>query len=100
LTDYANDLGVENQRLARWNGVADADAKAIELLQTAQAALDKATSDAAHLTSEAQQHANTLITNARNDAITISTEARQQAKTLKDKANESLNSATSKVMKS
>lgn len=97
LTDYANDLGVENQRLARWKGVADADAKAAELLQTAQAAVDKATSDAEHLTSEAQQHANTLITNARNDAITISTEARQQAKTLKDKANESLSSATSKA---
>ena len=97
LTDYANDLGVENQRLARWKGVADADAKAIELLQAARAALDKATSDATHLTAEAQQHANTLITNARNDAITISTEARQRAKILKDEVNESLSSATSKA---
>jgi hypothetical protein len=97
LTDYANDLRVENQRLSRWKGVADADAKAAELLLTARAALDKATSDAAHLTAEAQQHANTLITNAQNDATTISTEARQQAKTLKDEANESLSSATSKA---
>jgi hypothetical protein len=85
-TERANVLAAENQRLKRWEGVADADAKATELLQAAQAALDKATSEAGLSVAGAQQ-----------EAATISANAKQQAKALKEEAQDSLSSATSKA---
>lgn len=96
-TQRTKDLEDENQLLSRWKGIADADAKASELLTTAQAALDKATSDAAQLTADAQQKADTLITNAKNNANMISSEAKQQVKEIKDEVNTSLSLATSKA---
>jgi hypothetical protein len=63
------------ERLSKWEAVADADAKATELHQEAQAALDR----------------------AKVEATTIGTEARQRAKTLKDEAEAILDSATTKA---
>lgn len=94
LTERSVALEVENKRLAKWAVVADADAKAQELIKTAQAVMDKSTQDAVALTAGAQQEASTLLTNANNEVNTITLEAKQQAKTLKDEAKATLDSAT------
>lgn len=97
LTDHASVLETENRRLAKWDGVADADAKAAELLQTANAVMDKAKADVAQLMADAQLRSNALITSAQNEADALSTDARHQAKAKKDEAESVLNSATSKA---
>lgn len=87
-------LEAENKRLSKWAVVADADVKAQELTQAAQAIMDKATADAAALTAGAQQEVSTLRANANNEVNTITSEAKQQSKALKDEAKAALDSAT------
>jgi hypothetical protein len=96
-SNYANNLKVENERLAKWKGIADADAKAAELVKTAQLALDKANADASQLVADAQQRANTLVATAQDSANTISAETRQQTNALKDEAHSLLDFATKKA---
>jgi len=93
-TDRAEAAEAENQRLSKWQVVADADAKAQELIQTAQAIMDKANVDATALTTEAQQQSSTLLSKTTNEINTITSEAKQQAKTLKEEARAALDSAT------
>ena len=93
-SDRALALELENQRLAKWESVADADAKAAELIQSARAILDKATGEASSLTSKSQQEAATLLAGARDGANAIASSARQDAKKLKDEARGLLDSAT------
>ena len=90
-------LKAENERLAKWKVVADADAKAAELLETAKAELDQAEIDAAIFIRDAEQKATDLLENARQEASATSSEARQRSKTLKDEAQALLNSATTKA---
>ncbi|MCK9419092.1 MAG: DUF4041 domain-containing protein [Nitrospirae bacterium] len=90
----ATALESDNKRLSKWAVVADADARAQELIKTAQAVMDKATTDAATLTAGAQQEASTLLANANNEVNTITSEAKQQSKELKEEAKATLNSAT------
>ena len=87
-------LDAENQRLAKWTSVADADARAAELIQSAQAILDKATNEATTLTSTSQRDAAALLTGAKDEAGTLESSARQDAKKLKDEARRTLDSAT------
>jgi cell division septum initiation protein DivIVA len=96
-TDYSHQLEIENQKLAKWKTVIDADEKAAELRQIAQSILDKASFDSAQLTAEVQQRANETLSNAQNEAKTILEESMQQAKNLKNDAQLKLDSATSKA---
>jgi hypothetical protein len=93
-SDRATALERENQRLSKWQSVADADTKAAEMIQSAQARLDEATSDASSLISRAQQEADALLAGASNQASAIALEARQEAKKHKDEARAVLDSAT------
>jgi hypothetical protein len=84
----------EIARLAKWQGVADADAKAAELLSAAQEALDKATREAEALASNSRQQADRLIADAQLQASTETTGARQEARKMRDQAHAALESAT------
>ena len=66
LTDHASRLETENKRLAKWEGVADADAKATEILQEAERALAKAKADAEGITADSYREADNRLTTARD----------------------------------
>lgn len=83
----------EIARLSKWQGVADADAKATELLQHAQEVLEKAGTDADAVTAGAKQQAETLLAESNVQVTTALTTARQDAKKLKDQAQAMLDSA-------
>ncbi len=83
----------EIARLSRWQGVADADAKATELLQHAQEVLDNARAEADSVTAAAKQQAETLLAESNAQVSTTLTAARQDAKKLKDQAQAILDSA-------
>lgn len=107
-----SELLAEIQRLAKWSTVADADAKAAELLLTAKATLENAEADALKITAEAElkksqllHEADELIERAKIEAAAtlssgeaesnkILSEARQQSKALREKAQTQLNEAT------
>jgi hypothetical protein len=72
----------EIARLSKWQSVADAEAKAEELLQSAQEILDKATTDAASLRFQSQQQIDALLAEARADAA----ESLRLAREVLDKA--------------
>jgi len=74
-TEKSDKLEAQIARLAKWEGVADADAKAQELLRSAQDTLSEATASVAQVTAD----------------------ARQEAKALKDQAQANLGAATEKA---
>lgn len=88
------EIDAENKNLSKWAVVADADAKAQELIKAAQAVMDKTTTDVAALTSDAQLEASTLLINAKSEVSMITSEAKQEAKTLKEEAKATLDAAT------
>jgi hypothetical protein len=95
-TEISN-LETENQRLAKWASVADAEAKAQEMIKKAKNILDKTTTDAHQLTANTQQQVDTLLTTAKNEANTIASEAKQQAKAMKDETQATLDSVTAQA---
>ena len=95
--DYATSLDSENKRLAKWKDVADADAKASELLRTATESLDKANTEATQLKSDAEKEASSVMLAARTEADSVSATAKQQAKQMKDEASGNLSAATIKA---
>jgi hypothetical protein len=108
--EYATALKAENQRLSKWKNVADADAKAAEMLRTARATVEKANAEATNLVATAQQHATSIqaeagqkalaeLANAKNIASAVASEAKQKAKTLRDEAEAFLNSPTTQAAK-
>src|SRR5689334_10803828 len=64
LNEYAMKLQTENQQLAKWKGIANADAKAAEMIQLARSNVEKATVEAEQLVSTAQQRANVVTLDA------------------------------------
>lgn len=111
-TERTQTLDREIGRLAKWQSVADAEAKAAELLESAQLILDVANSDAASLRSQSQkdaesvlamaqadaavaiQQANAALADARTEAVSHAATARQDAKRLRDDARATLEAAT------
>lgn len=100
-TEYLASLKAENDRLSKYRGVADADAKAHELLKAGQAALQKAEREAAARIAEAEQKARSIdelskeLLGKTNDEVkAIMGDARRQAKELRDTAASTLDSAT------
>jgi hypothetical protein len=83
----------EIARLSKWQGVADADAKATELLQHAQEVLERARTEADAVTAVAKQQGETLLAGSNAQVTTALTTARQDAKKLKDQAQAMLDSA-------
>ncbi len=84
----------EIARLAKWEGVADADAKATELITIAQETLEKASKDADALTLVSRQEADRLIADAHGQSVAETTAARQEARKTRDHAYAALESAT------
>ncbi len=95
-TEISN-LETENQRLAKWASVADAETKAQEMIKEAKNILDKTTADAHQLTANTQQQVDTLLTTAKNEANTIASEAKRQAQAMKDETQATLDSATAQA---
>jgi hypothetical protein len=83
----------EIARLSKWQGVADADAKATELLQHAEEVLKRARTEADAVTAVAKQQTETLLTETNAQVTGALTTARQDAKKLKDQAQAMLDSA-------
>jgi hypothetical protein len=94
---YISALKAKIQSLTKWVGVADADAKAQEIIQTAKRVLDKANSDARQLTANAQQQVDVLLATTKNEANVIVSEAKQQVKAMKDETQATLDSATAQA---
>jgi len=90
----AHKLKALNARLAKWTSVADADAKAAELLREAQSVLQQAEHDAAVLTSNADHNYAQIVEKAQQEAARATSEARATAKSMTDSATESLTAAT------
>jgi T5orf172 domain/Domain of unknown function (DUF4041) len=103
-------LKAENERLSKWKNIADADVKAVEMVRTARAILEKAKADANNLVATAQQRAASLqaeadqkaaadLAVAKDTASTVAAQAKEKAKSLKDEAQAILNSATTQAAK-
>ncbi len=103
--EHTTALNIENQRLAKWRNVADAETKAAEMVHYAEAVMEKARIDANNLLATAQQGAASLraeadqkvaldLEQARQTASTLTSESRQKAKSLSEDAVAVLNSAT------
>jgi hypothetical protein len=97
LTTRVLALETENRRLAKWEAVVDAEAKATEILQEAQSTLAKANADAARITADSSREADDRLTTARDAAEKMSEEAKEQAKTLKAESQAALDSTTLRV---
>jgi len=108
--DYSTKLKTENQHLARWKGIADADAKAAGMMQSAQAAVAHAAAEANSIVFVAQQRASTLQmeserrTAAQSEAASAAAksalaEAREKAQAQKEEAQGILSSASSQAAK-
>ncbi len=97
LNQQLEALRTENQRLSKWTVVADADAKAKELLEVAKAELAQAEADAGIFIRDAEQKAIELRESAEQEASATTSEARQKAKAAKDEAQALLDSATTKA---
>lgn len=87
------DFESEMARLSKWQTVADADAKAAELLQHAGEVFERARTEADALTAMAKQQTETLLAESSAQASTALATARQDAKKLKDQAQTMLDSA-------
>jgi hypothetical protein len=83
----------EIARLSKWQAVADADARATELLQHAEGVLDRAKAEVEAMAAAAKAQAETLREESNTQASTALTTARQDAKRLKDQAQAMLDSA-------
>ncbi len=85
-TERATDLEQRIAALAKWQPVADAEVKAEELLQSAQALLDKASADAESLKSRSQADADALLESARAQAAEHIRSARETLEHAKSEA--------------
>ncbi len=110
LNEYAMKLQAENQQLAKWKGIANADAKAAEMLQTARSNVEKATAEASQLVlaaqqragsvqSEAQQRAAVEVEAATEAAKRALAEAKEKAQSQKDEAQAALSAASAQANK-
>jgi hypothetical protein len=97
LGERASALETENQYLGKWRVVADADAKAAELMAAAQAVVEKAQVDASRLNAEAQQQAAATLELARVESESTASGAKERAKTLEDTARANLDASTAKA---
>jgi hypothetical protein len=97
LGERAAALEAENQYLAKWRGVADADAKATELIAAARETVEKAQSEALRLNSEAQQQAAATLELARIESESTASGAKERAKALEDTARANLDASTAKA---
>ncbi|MGA2797251.1 MAG: DUF4041 domain-containing protein [Thermoguttaceae bacterium] len=106
--EYSKALKAENDRLAKWQNVANAEAKAEEMLRDSQSALDKAKTEAnilissaqqtaSNLLAEADQKSSTQLTTANDTAKSVITDAKEQTKKLRDEVQFVLNSATTQA---
>lgn len=111
-SDYTTALKAHLQRLSKYSSVADADAKANELLQQGQAALNKGTAEAREVVSSAEIQARRIVEDAnvrageitgnaearadglKKEAETATAEAKEKAKRLQEEAKEMLGSAS------
>jgi len=87
-------LKTQVARLAKWTSVADADDKARELVETAQATLSQAESDSRILIANAEQQYSEQIEKAQEEAAKATAEGRAKAKKLTEEAQASLSYAT------
>jgi hypothetical protein len=94
LQDRVISLERENQQLSKWKVVDDANARATEMITSAQAILAKATSDASFHLFTSQQEADTILNNAKNQANEIESKTKQEAIKFKDQARSYLDSST------
>jgi hypothetical protein len=92
-------LKEEIQRLAKWKNIADADVKAAEMRQAAQAILEKAKAEADNLISMAQQKSTALLAESDQQAQAQLTSAKDMAKALKDESQAILDSVTTQAAK-
>jgi hypothetical protein len=100
IRQLENDLAAaraEIERLSPWRTVADADAKARELIEYAKAELAQAEHDAGIFLRDAESRAAEMIETARAEASSTTSEARQSAKSMKAEAQALLHSATTKA---
>src|SRR5262245_26273390 len=108
--DYSTQLKAENQYLARWKGIADADTKAAAMLHGARATVDQATAKGNLLVSTAQQRATAVqleserraaaeLEAARELAKRAVAEAKEKAQVQKEEAERFLSSATAQAAK-
>ena len=82
---YAVKLQAENQHLTKWRGIANADAKAAEMLQSARLSVEKAASEANQLVAVAQQRASAVQTDAeRRTAADVAAASEMAKRTLAD----------------
>ncbi|MBM4043323.1 MAG: DUF4041 domain-containing protein [Planctomycetes bacterium] len=93
----ASALETENQHLAKWRVVADADTKAAEFMAAARAVVEKAQADAARLVAEGQQQAAATLELARTESESTTSGAKERAKALEDSARASLDASTAKA---
>jgi len=93
----STELSNEVQRLSKWKSVADADAKASELLQHAEAVMADSQRSADSLNQRVQKETSEMLADARRQADATASEAARSAKTLREEARAALDSATSKA---
>lgn len=120
--DYSK-IKAQHERMSKYKGIADADAKAEELLRAAQSGAEQARQSAEAVVADAKARAKVLhdeaeavlraakqealklldsgkeeareaVTHAQRDAAAIAAEARQKAKSLRDEAQATLDAAT------
>jgi len=93
-SDYASGLKAQNDQLARYRGIADADTKAKQILQQARVTLDRARAEAGSVTASARAEADAVTARAREEADALTAEAKREARDLKKAATDSLDTAT------
>lgn len=91
------DLKQENTRLSKWVGIADADAKAAEMLSAARTAMEMATANAAVIRGSAERQAAELTGEARNRATALTSDSERESKALREQARTILESATAQA---
>lgn len=90
---YASQLKAENEYLAKWKVVADADQKASEILANARAGLEKAKAEAGRIIAEARQNAEVLLARANAESLSTTEKGRLEALDLRKEADAALASA-------
>src|SRR6478672_9921209 len=80
LNEYAVKLQNENQHLAKWRGIANADAKAGEMLQTAKSNIERAAVEAKRLVVTATERASAVQVDAEQRATAEISAAAEAAK--------------------
>lgn len=87
----------EIARLGKWKHVADADAKAAEIMVEAQRAREAAATQAAELVAKAQSEANVMLSEARNRLEKSKAKARTEVEAAEAEAKELLKEARAKA---